>query len=619
MTLSGNLHQPWISILPFSPQFKTQMDINQIHAKLLTTGLIKNLYLTRKLILKFSNSPHKPLIQFAKYLFFSSQAFDDSRNKADPLIWNSVVKIYSHGSDPENALKVFVLMLESGVLVDEYSLSLVLKACSRVGLVKNGMQIHGLLKKCEFGSDLFLGNCLISMYVKCGCIEYGRQFFDRMADKDSVSYNSMIDGYVKCGMVDFARQLFHSLPAGMRNLITWNTMIGGFVKLGDGFESAWELFEKMPERDVVSWNMMIDCCIKSGKMRMAQMLFDTMPRRDVASWAIMIDGYAKSGSVDVARGFFDDMPVRDVISCNAMMAGYLRNGSYVEALKMYHDVLNNSDFEPDKTTFLIALSAAAHLGNINEGVTIHSHMKNNGLFAAGKLGVALIDMYAKCGDIDCALSVFEDIKEKSVDHWNAMIGGLAINGLGELAFDMFMEMERRCIEPDDITFIALLNACGHAGMLKEGIICFEILRRVHNMDPKLQHYGCIVDILSRAGHIEEARTFVKEMPIEPNTVILRTLLGACKNHENLSTGEPLAQHLIGLNSLNSSSYVLLSNIYAQLGLWDSVRCIRTIMKAKNVKKFPGCSWIELEGLVHEFFVGDTSHFQVKEIFSTLNR
>lgn len=617
MTLSGNLNQPWISILTLSPQCKTQMAINQIHAKLITSGLIKNLYLTRKLIIKFSNSPHQPLIQFANFLFFSHHAFKNSHYKADPLIWNSVIKPFLHSNDPQNALKMFVLMLESGVLVDKYSFSLILKACSRLGLVKNGMQIHGLLRKWEFGSDLFLQNCLISMYVKCGYVEYSRQLFDRMPNKDSVSYNSMIDGYVKCGMVNFASQLFDLLPTEMRNLITWNTMISGYAKLEDGFDFAWELFEKMPERDVVSWNMMVDCCVKSGKMRTARILFDNMPKRDVASWAIMIHGYAKTGSVDVARSFFDNMPTRDVISCNAMMAGYLRNGSFVEALKMYHDMLNSSDFTPDTATFLIALSAVAQLGNINEGVIVHSHMKDNGFVAAGKLGVALIDMYAKCGDIHCAMSIFEDINNKSVDHWNAIIGGLAIHGLGELAFDLFMEMERLCIEPDDITFVALLNACGHAGMLKEGIICFEILRRVHRVDPKLQHYGCIVDILSRAGHIEEARRFVEEMPIEPNTVILRTLLGACKNHENLSIGEPVAQHLIGLNSLNSSSYVLLSNIYAQLGLWDSARGIRTIMKEKDLEKFPGCSWIELEGLVHEFFVGDTSHYQVREIFSTL--
>lgn len=595
------------------------MEVDQIHSKLVRTGLIKNPGFTTKLILNLAKSPYQVLVRFANYLFFSHYAFKNSDNKKDPFVWNSILKSFSHGSDPQNALELFILMLENGVLVDRYSFSLVLKACSKLGLAEFGMQIHGLLRKFEFGSDLFLENCLISMYTKCGCVAFGRQVFDRIMNKDSVSYNSMIDGYVKSGMVDFARELFDSLPFEMKNLITWNTMVSGYVKSEHDFELAWELFGKMPERDVVSWNLMIDCCLKNGRFGMARILFDKMPEKDVASWAIMVDGYSRTGNIDVARGFFDKMPVRDVISCNAMMAGYARNGHFLESLKIYHDMLSCSDLAPDNATLLIALSAAAQLGNIDEGVSVHHYIEENGFDANGKLGVALIDMYAKCGNVGHAIKIFEDIVDRTVNHWNAMIGGLAIHGLGELAFEFFMEMETLSIEPDDITFIALLNACAHAGMVKEGLICFEIMRRVHKIEPKLQHYGCIVDILSRAGQIEEAKRFVNKMPIEPNAVILRTLLSACKNHENLSIGIPVAEDLIELNSFSPSSYVLLSNMFAQFGLWDHVRSLRTMMKEKDVKRFPGCSWIELEGNVHQFFVGDTSHHQVSEIFSTLLR
>lgn len=570
-------------------------------------------------MLKLSNSPHQSLVRFANDLLFSHSALKNSHNIRDPFVWNSIIKSFSHGNVPQNAFKVFILMLENGVLVDNYSFSLVLKACSRLGLVKYGMQIHGLLKKFEFGSDLFLENCLTSMYIRCGYVALGRQVFDRIMEKDSVSYNLMIDGYIKCGMIDFARELFDSLSLETRNLITWNTMVSGYAKSEHGFESAWELFEKMPKRDVVSWNLMIDCCLKNGKPEMAQILFDRMPEKDVASWAIMVDGHSRVGNIDVARGFFDEMPERDVISCNAMMAGYARNGHFTEALKIYHDMLSYSNLTPDNATLLTALSAAAQLGSIDDGVSVHHYMKQNGFVANGKLAVALIDMYAKCGSIDCAVRVFENTVDRRVDHWNALIGGLAINGSGELAFEFFMEMKRLSVEPDEITFIAILNAAGHAGMVKEGLICFEIMRRVYKVEPKLQHYGCIVDILSRAGQIEEARRFVSKMPMEPNAVILRTLLSACKNHNNLSIGVPVAEHLIGLNSFNPSSYVLLSNMCAQFGLWDYVKNVRTLMKEREVKKFPGCSWIELEGTVHEFFVGDTSHQQVSEIFSILYR
>ncbi|KAL2251656.1 pentatricopeptide repeat-containing protein At2g45350, chloroplastic [Sesamum indicum] len=613
MLLSVTSIHPW-NTLPASTlasRCKTQMEINQIHANLITTGHVHNPSLTSKIILDLAFSQHKPVLDFVRHLFFQY----DYR---DPFLWNAIIRSFSHGQKPGQAFQLFVLMLVRGVVVDEYSFSLVLKSCSRLHLLSEGMQVHGLMLKVGFGLDVFLQNCLISMYVKCGIVQLGRQVFDRMIRKDSFSYNLMIDGYVKCGMVSLARELFDMMPSELKNLVSWNTMINGYLKLEDGFECAWDLFDKMPDRDLVSWNLMVDFCAKNGKMGLAQVLFDRMPERDVVSWASMVDGYAKVGNVEAARRFFDAMP-RDVISCNAMMTGYVNNGYYEEALNVFHDMLGNtSDLAPDSVTLLTALSATTKLGCIDEGIAIHQYMEENGFSVSGKLSVALLDMYAKCGSIEQALYVFEGVQEKNIDHWNAMIGALAIHGLGELAFDLFMEMEGLSLEPDDITFIAVLHACGHSGMVKEGLVCFEIMRRVHRIVPKLQHYGCMVDILSRAGHLEEAAKFVEEMPIQPNDVVWRTLLSACTNHENLNVGEPVAKHLIGMDSYDSSSYILLSNMYAQSGLWDYVRKVRTMMKERELHKIPGSSWIELEGTVHEFFVGSASNHKEREILSTFS-
>ncbi|KAH6833296.1 Pentatricopeptide repeat superfamily protein [Perilla frutescens var. hirtella] len=615
MLLSATAVQPWNSPLPaleFASKCKTQMEINQIRANLITTGHIHNPSFTSKIILNLAFSRHKPNVDFARNLFFDY-------NYKDPFLWNAIMKSFSHGNEPENAFQLFVLMLVREVLLDEYSFSLVLKSCSRLSLLSRGMQIHGLMLKLGFGSDLFLQNCLICMYVKCGIVQSGRLVFDRMPRKDSFSYNLMIDGYVKCGMVSLARELFDIMPSEMKNLVSWNTMISGYLKLENGFECAKDLFDKMPERDLVSWNLLIDCCAKNGKMEIARDLFDRMSKRDVVSWASMVDGYAKLGDVGAARIYFDAMPRRDVVSCNAMMAGYVSNGCYQEALKVFHYMLRNSfDLAPDSVTLLTALSATTQLGCIEEGIAIRRYMEENGFIASGKLGVALVDMYAKCGSIEQAIDVFEGIKEKTIDHWNAMIGGLAIHGLGDLAFDLFMEIEKLSLEPDAITFVAVLHACGHSGMMKEGIICFEIMRRVHKIAPKLQHYGCMVDILSRAGQIEVAAEFVKEMPVQPNDVVLRTLLSACSTYENLDIGEPVAKHLIGLDTDDSSSYVLLSNMYAQFGLWDYVRKVRTLMKQRELNKVPGCSWIELEGTIHEFFVGSTLDHEAGDTYSAFS-
>lgn len=581
-----------------------------MHANLITSGHIHNPSFTSKIILDFAASRHKPIVQFARHLFFEY-------NFKDPFLWNAIIRSFSHGDEPENAFHVFVQMLLREVLVDEYSFSLVLKSCSRLNLLSKGMQLHGLMSKLGFGSDLFLQNCLICMYIRCGIIQFGRQIFNRMPKKDSFSYNLMIDGYVKCGMVSSARELFDIMPSEMKNLVSWNTMISGYLKLKNGLEHALHLFDEMPERDLVSWNLIIDCCAKNGKMGMAQLLFDRMSKRDVVSWASMVDGYAKAGNVDTARYFFDAMPQRDVISCNAMMVGYVKNGRYHEALKMFHDMLGSAfDLLPDTVTLLTALSATTQLGCIDEGTAIHHYIIEHGFVITGKLGSALVDMYAKCGSIEQAMLVFECIQEKSIDHWNAMIGGLAIHGEGELAFGLFLEMEKGCLEPDDITFIAVLHACGHSGMVKEGLICFEVMRRVHKIVPKVQHYGCMVDILSRAGQIEEAAKFVKEMPIEPNDVVWRTLLSGCTTRENLYIGEPIAKHLIGTDFDDSSSCILLSNMYAQFGLWDNVTRVRRLMKERELNKVPGCSWIELEGTVHEFFVGSKSNHEINVTCST---
>ncbi|MED6220687.1 hypothetical protein PIB30_047249 [Stylosanthes scabra] len=559
-------HQPWSSSIPtltLLPKCTTSHHVKQLHARITTTGLIKNTSFTTKLVLTFISSPHAPLVEFARYVFFKHHATQDQHGD-DPFLWNAVIRSYSHGGcDPSGALVVLSFMHENGVNLDRYSFSLALKACSQGGLLKEAMQVYGLLSKTCLCSDVFLQNCLVGLFVRCGCVEFARQVFDRMPERDTVSYNSMIDGYVKCGVVEKARELFDGMLLEERNLITWNSMIGGYVRCEDGLDLAWS-------------------------------------------------------NVVAARSLFDEMPRRDVISCNSMMAGYVQNGYCIEALKLFHDMRRATNMLPDDTTLLIVLTAIAQLGQVEFGIAIHRYVTDNGHSLSGKLGVALIDMYSKCGSIEKAISVFESIERKCVDHWNALIGGLAIHGMGEMAFEFLMEMERLSITPDDITFIGLLSACGHAGMLKEGLICFEVMQKVYNLEPKVQHYGCIVDMFSRAGQVEQAKQFIEMMPIEPNDVIWKSLISACQIHQNFSVGEPVAKQLIQLSSCNPSSYVLLSNIYASLGMWENVKRVRTEMKERNLKKVPGCSWIELEGSVHQFSVQDKTHPQVNEIYSLLN-
>lgn len=598
---------------------KTQHDVNQIHARLITTGIIKDASFTTEIIRRLAASPYLPLTEFARQVFFSDYASTARVNRDDPFLWNAVIKSYSHGDDPRPAVILFCSMVETGVLPDKFSFSLVLKACSRRGMAREGKQIHGLLSKFEVvsDSDLYLLNNLIWMYRQCGECESACKVFDRMPSKDSVSYNSMIDGYVKLGMIDLARKLFDEMPIAMKNLITWNSMLSGCVQLEDGLNVAWKLFDEMPERDLVSWNTMIDACVKQGKIKEAENLFGMMPKRDVITWASMIDGYAKTGNIEIARDLFDEMPHRDVVAWNAIMSGYVQNGLHYDALDIFHSMQIGPDFSPDKTTLLIVLSAAAQLGNLAEGISVHNYIVEKGFYMRGNLTVALVDMYAKCGSIEKALSVFEGLEEKTVVHWNAMISGLAVHGLGDMAFRLFIQMERASVLPNEITFIGLLTACGHAGLVKEGLIGFELMRRVYKLKPRMKHYGCMVSILGRAGYLEETIKFIEGMPIKPNEVIWTTLLAVCKIHENFEIGKEVAHHLISLDSNNSSFRVLLSHVYAGLRLWDRASRTRSEMKNREMKKPPGCSWIEVEGIVHEFSAQDCGHSRTEEIYSLL--
>ncbi|CAL9205043.1 unnamed protein product [Musa hybrid cultivar] len=597
------------STLALLPRCRTHGDARQLHARLVTTGLL--LCHPSLLLRRLFASPHPPLRSLARRIFFSLPAADDR-----PFLWNAFIGASRDGGGgPRDAVLAFALMLFDGVAADKFALSLALNACSRIPSLREGSQIHALLLKSDLASNLYLQNGLIALYSKCGLPEIARRVFDRITERDAISWNSMVDGYLKDGNVVAAQKLFDEMDNGKKNTVTWNTMLGGYAASIDMIDVARELFDSMPERDLVSWNLMIDGYIKCGRLVDAEELFERMPVRDVISWATMIDGYTGIGRIDLAKQFFELMPQKDVITWNIMMDGYVKNGRHLEALNLFTEMQAKGNPAPDITTLATALTAIAELGRVDDGIAIHDYIERTKLALDGQLGVALVDMYSKCGRLEDALKVFET-SGTSVDHWNAMIGGLAIHGRGNLALQLFWEMKRCSLKPDDITFIGVLNACSHAGLVKEGLMCFEIMRRDYALEPKVQHYACMIDILGRAGQLEEALNLIRSMPIEPNDVVWRSLLSACRNHRNVGMGQKLLKGLTQGGAWDSSTCVLLSNLYAGVGMWGDVRKVRTMMREKDLKKVPGCSWIELDGIVHEFVVGDYSCPQAKEASSS---
>ncbi|XP_058082328.1 pentatricopeptide repeat-containing protein At1g08070, chloroplastic-like [Magnolia sinica] len=396
-----------------------------------------------------------------------------------------------------------------------------------------------------------------------------------------------------------------------------NALIHVYFKCGE-FESARHLFDEISTNNAVIWNTVIVGCFACGDIKNARKLFDEMPQRNVASWNAAISGYSRWGHVDVARSLFDEMPERDLLSWSAMIAGYSQSAWAMEAVVLFQEMLV-AGVRPDSVTLVSVLQACSQIGALDIGQWLHAYVDRNKLRHDVVLGTSLVDMYAKCGCIDIALQVFRGMLRKNVLSWNAMLCGLAMHGHGDHVTELFTRMELAHVWPNDITFVAVLSACSHIGSVDEGRRQFIRMCKEFNIIPKIEHYGCMVDLLGRAGLIDEAKELIRSMPMEPNIVIWGALLSACRAHGDISAGEHVMKHLLKLAPGDGGCYVLLSNICATGNRWDLVSKMRKLMRDMGVERIPGCSSIEVNGVVHEFLVDDKAHPNWKETFEALDR
>ncbi|XP_023736548.1 pentatricopeptide repeat-containing protein At5g08305 [Lactuca sativa] len=350
---------------------------------------------------------------------------------------------------------------------------------------------------------------------------------------------------------------------------------------------ARKLFDEMPNKNLVSWNSMLDCYVKCKKVSMAREVFDSMPERDVVSWSSMIDGYVKGSEHSEALAIFQKM-----------------HGSGINA---------------NEVTMVSVLGACAHLGALDQGIMMHHYIINKKIALTLVLRTSLVDMYAKCGAIEEALSVFHGaiMKQTDVLIWNAMIGGLATHGFVHESLDMFKEMQKNKITPDEITYLCILSACAHGGLVNEAWYYFKSLNQ-NGLNPKTEHYACMMDALARAGKLKEAYTFLSQMPMEPTASMLGALFNGCINHRNLDLAEVVGKKLVELEPDHDGRYVGLSNVYAVIKRWDEARTMREVMEKRGVKKSPGWSFVEILGSPHRFIAHDKTHPQSEQIYSMLS-
>lgn len=504
-----------------------------------------------------------------------------------------MIKAYSSSQTPCVAISIYNRMRSrQNILGDFYTYPFVFKACAGQLAVEKGNEVHGVVVRIGYELDGFLQSSLLNFYMICGEIGNARQVFDEFGQKDVVFWNALIMGYARQGMVLDAFEVFKEMLEVKEVRHNEGTMMG-----------------------------LIAACIESKNLKLGREIHGYMMkymglRRGVKLEAALINLYAKCGYLDGARNLFDEIPEKNTVIWNSLICGYCRFGSLNEVIELLRE-MHQSNLKPDEFTISAVVSACAQMGAFNLGNWVHRFAEKKGIWDVF-IGTALIDMYAKCGFIGAAREVFDQMKDRNVATWNAILSGYASHGQAKYAIKVFSEMRESGARADSITFLAVLHACAHSGLVEHGKQYFDLMLRYYKIPPRVEHYGCMVDLLGRAGLLEEARELIQMMAVEPNEVVWGALLSACSIHGNIEIGDWAAHHMLKLNAMDGGSYVILANLYASAQKFDRVKAVREVMVDKGISKPCGCSMIEIRDVVHEFVVADKMHPRSEEIYAVLD-
>ncbi|XAR53372.1 hypothetical protein NMG60_11021908 [Bertholletia excelsa] len=483
--------------------------------------------------------------------------FFDQMPCRDSVSYNTVIAGLASSGCSYKALELFVRMQKEGFEPTEHTHVSALSACTEILNLKLGKQIHGRIIASNWQGDVFLGNALNDMYAKCGEIDQARWLFDWMVDRNVVSWNSMISGYLKNGKPEECVGLFHEMQLkGIKpDGFTVSNVLGAFFQ--------------------------------SGYIGEAQKAFSELKEKDKVCWTTMIVGYAQSGREEDALMLFSQMLVENV--------------------------------KPDKFTISSVVSACAKLASLYHGQAIHGKAVHMGVDGNLLVSSALVDMYSKCGETKDAWIVFDMMPVRNVVTWNSIIVGCAQNGKDLEALALYEKMLQENFKPDNVTFVGVLSACVHAGLVARGQDYFDSLSTCHGMIPTMDHYACMINLFGRSGNMHKVIYLVQCMPHEPNSLIWSTLLSVSAMNGDITHAEMAANHLFELDPLSAGPYIMLSNMYAADERWKDVASIRSLMKNNKVKKFAAYSWIEIDREVHKFVAEDQTHPEWEKIYQELNR
>ncbi|OIT03771.1 pentatricopeptide repeat-containing protein, mitochondrial [Nicotiana attenuata] len=502
---------------------------------------------------------------------------------------------------PIAALHMFGKMRQQGFHGNNLTFIFIFKACVQLSDIVVGRAVHVNVLKLGYQSYLYVCNTLIYLYGSCGDLAGARIVFDEMSDRDLVSWNSLICGYSQCNRFREVLSLFGSMQAEnvKADAVTLVKVVLACSHIGDidtvDFVAKY-IEDNCVRIDVYLGNTLIDMYGRRGLVFLAEEVFAKMEERNVVSWNAMIMAYAKAGDLMAARELFDKMHNRDVISWTSMITGYCQANRFSEGIALFQEMMAIK-VKPDEITVASVLSACAHLGTLDVGKAVHDYVRQHGIKMDIYVGNALVDMYCKCGSVNTALEVFFSMNRKDTVSWTSIISGLAVNGFHDNALQLFSQMlEERC-KPTHGTFIGVLLACTHAGLVDKGLEYFDCMEKHHGLVPEMKHYGCVVDLLCRSGNLNRAFEFISLMPMTADVVLWRMLLSACKLHGNVVLAEIAANKLLQLDPGNGGNYVLSSSTYATAERWDDAMKIRQLMNDDAVQRPLGWSSIEVNAIV----------------------
>ncbi|XP_008243706.1 PREDICTED: pentatricopeptide repeat-containing protein At1g08070, chloroplastic-like isoform X1 [Prunus mume] len=546
--------------LPFNYFFNSCSsfsDLKCIHALIFQHGSNQNLLLSTKLVTLASSMA--PTMDYARKLF-------DTMPERDAFLWNTLIRGYADRGPSHEAIVLYRNMHHSGLSPDNYTFPFVVRSCTVQLALREGKEVHCNIIKYGFHSDVFVQSSLVSMYAQSSETLNSEIVFSDMIVKNIVSWTAMIAGYVQNGFYKEGLSVLRDMVASgtQPNVVTLVSILPACASLK--FLDLGKLIH--------------GCGIKVG--------VDS----DMALMNALIAFYGKCGNLDTARSLFKGMVVRNLVSWNAMIAAYEQNNAGTDAIKLFRR-MQTENVEYDYITIVSVISACASLGALNTGIWLHELARMKGFGTNASIPNALINMYAKCGNIDLAKDVFEGLPHKSVVSWTSIIGACASHGHGDDALMLFSMMKEQGTKPNSFTFTAVLTACRHAGLVEEGRKHFESMIKDYSISPGVEHYACMVDLLGRAGCLHEAYKFIETMPVEPDAGVWGALLSACRIHGNVELAELVVARLSRLDTQTVTSYVLMSNIYAEASRWEDEARLRNLMRKKLLKKLPGQSFVEV--------------------------